>query len=453
MSFEKIVPEWNAPGVEPPESLKNSGFTVGYKPPADYFNWYWHNVSEVLKEIQAMKPETIGACTKEDVKDVVSDITPTDIGAASNPNLLHNWYFGNPVNRNGKTVYDDTTNSKMTIDRWYAEAPIILTVNTSNITVENTSSNYAIVYQKMYSEVARQYIGEKITYSILVDSIDSGAFGAYVYDGSAVIGQINPLKVGMNSISFDYSFAETVGPTIRIQGMGPGKMNVKAAKLELGDTQTLAHQDANGNWVLNEIPDYAEQMSICQQYNATTGAYIGGSVPLDGSVAMSGDLVVEKSYPRLNLRNPKDGRSLAFLEIDSYVEIGNNLDSTNYRSLRIKPETYDASESLYIYQMVNGSYKSYQIYGSHNKPSGSYTGNGSATSRTIPTGGIGNTCLVYASGVGAVLITAQGAFCLNGDNVSGLRWAYARFENGNIIIATTSDFVNKNGTTYYYEVL
>ena len=38
-----------------------------------------------------------------------------------------------------------------------------------------------------------------------------------------------------------------------------------AAKLELGDTQTLAHQE-NGVWVLNEIPNYAEELAKCQRY-------------------------------------------------------------------------------------------------------------------------------------------------------------------------------------------
>ena len=39
-----------------------------------------------------------------------------------------------------------------------------------------------------------------------------------------------------------------------------------AMKLELGSQQTLAHQNADGNWVLNEIPDYGEQLAKCQRY-------------------------------------------------------------------------------------------------------------------------------------------------------------------------------------------
>lgn len=52
MDFEKTVPEWNAEGTEPPASLKTSGFQAGYKPPATFFNWFWHGVSECLSEIR-----------------------------------------------------------------------------------------------------------------------------------------------------------------------------------------------------------------------------------------------------------------------------------------------------------------------------------------------------------------------------------------------------------------
>ena len=44
---------------------------------------------------------------------------------------------------------------------------------------------------------------------------------------------------------------------------------VYAVKLELGSQQTLAHQDADGNWILNEIPDYGEQLRRCQRYFQT----------------------------------------------------------------------------------------------------------------------------------------------------------------------------------------
>jgi hypothetical protein len=52
MAFEKKVPEWMAEGIEPPESLKTSGFEPGMKPPAAYFNWFMHGMSEAATELQ-----------------------------------------------------------------------------------------------------------------------------------------------------------------------------------------------------------------------------------------------------------------------------------------------------------------------------------------------------------------------------------------------------------------
>jgi hypothetical protein len=54
MEFEKIVPQWDAVGTEPPSSLKTSGFEAGYKPPAAYFNWFWNSVSQCLTELQTV---------------------------------------------------------------------------------------------------------------------------------------------------------------------------------------------------------------------------------------------------------------------------------------------------------------------------------------------------------------------------------------------------------------
>lgn len=44
-----------------------------------------------------------------------------------------------------------------------------------------------------------------------------------------------------------------------------------ASKLELGPRQTLAHKDADGNWVLNDPPpDKATELAKCRRY------YLGG---------------------------------------------------------------------------------------------------------------------------------------------------------------------------------
>lgn len=50
--FNNTAPDWVAEGVEPPEELKITGFKVDYRPPADYFNWFWSKVSSCIAELQ-----------------------------------------------------------------------------------------------------------------------------------------------------------------------------------------------------------------------------------------------------------------------------------------------------------------------------------------------------------------------------------------------------------------
>ena len=52
MDFTNSPPEWQNNGEEPSQSLKESGFTPGYKPPASFFNWFWSKVGKCLSEIQ-----------------------------------------------------------------------------------------------------------------------------------------------------------------------------------------------------------------------------------------------------------------------------------------------------------------------------------------------------------------------------------------------------------------
>ena len=48
---------------------------------------------------------------------------------------------------------------------------------------------------------------------------------------------------------------------------GNDGLYIKAAKLELGPVQTLAHKDENGNWILNDPPpSKALELAKCQRY-------------------------------------------------------------------------------------------------------------------------------------------------------------------------------------------
>lgn len=186
----------------------------------------------------------------------VSATDPTPIsealtasGGGVNPNLLDNWYFGRPVNQRGKTEY--TGEWKYTIDRWEISEGT-LTVNDGSI-----SNGSGYVFQAFPDEFSALLKEKLVTLSFLYadGSLESA---------SATI----PSAWG--------SWGEIINhQSIRLVGINNGNRlwvtntihtPILAAKLELGDTQTLAHKE-NGVWVLNEIPDFGEQLRRCQRYH------------------------------------------------------------------------------------------------------------------------------------------------------------------------------------------
>lgn len=84
MSFQEKIPTWNAAGVEPPDTLKNTGFTPGYKPPAAYFNWFLHSVGKCLEELQNMEPSDIGA-----LRTIQSIADNTDLNNLTTPGFYY----------------------------------------------------------------------------------------------------------------------------------------------------------------------------------------------------------------------------------------------------------------------------------------------------------------------------------------------------------------------------
>lgn len=86
MSFENTSPNWQAEGVEPPDSLKQQGFVAGYKPPAAYFNWLLKRLSECIAELQTVVGDTDSLKTTE--KDTVGAINELVVGLSDINNAI-----------------------------------------------------------------------------------------------------------------------------------------------------------------------------------------------------------------------------------------------------------------------------------------------------------------------------------------------------------------------------
>lgn len=182
---------------------------------------------------------------------VTQDTVPTLV----RPNLLDNWYFGRPVNQRGETEY---AGNGYTVDRWMIGAGSngTLSLADSGLKLARTGG---IMY--LTHHIAKPQIpeGSALTYSVLTTS---GLFSSsFVIKNDTYHEQV---VGGGISLGWNYTPAEFVEFTL-VNNTANSEVTILAVKLELGDTQTLAHKEGD-RWVLNEVPDYGEQLRRCQRY-------------------------------------------------------------------------------------------------------------------------------------------------------------------------------------------
>lgn len=181
---------------------------------------------------------------------------PTTSGGGVNPNLLDNWYFGRPVNQRGLTEY--TTGGVYTLDRWWMQYDTTLSIVDGGIKIggkwdmqqyfENTLPNATYTLSLLYKD-------------------RTGSDPLRLLAGNRADGDLaqTESKDASGILSVTFSTAKSNKVNFGFTGSTDNSATIIAAKLELGDTQTLAHKEGD-KWVLNEIPDYGEQLRRCQRY-------------------------------------------------------------------------------------------------------------------------------------------------------------------------------------------
>lgn len=191
-----------------------------------------------------------------------------------NKNLLDNWYFVGggsqlgdgvfPINQRGQTTYSGIGYG---FDRWRLATDIIVSIATE-IVVRNTSSTDRRSFGQ-YCESPSNLYGKTVTGSILLSNGE-------MYYGTITLPTSIP-SGRTNNISFIDFNNNTLCAEVETSGLikfslmiaQDSSLSVLAMKLELGSEQTLAHNEGteeNPAWVLNEIPDYGEELRKCQRY-------------------------------------------------------------------------------------------------------------------------------------------------------------------------------------------
>lgn len=235
-----------------------------------------------------------------------------------NRNLLDNWYFGRPVNQRdgyvvlpGTTYYDNTwtavgtttgyikidsiiptggawitiggtqylvsapsdsvvrgyVGAGYTVDRWklFGSAHVV-TIEAGSITLRKPANTADFVYAQYFEGATLEFLRGKTATISVMDSNGNVYSKTLLIPASGMFDSDN-LYIGDNWW-IDLIVMPSGDFYIRFVSITKAEttLGIQAAKLELGSQQTVAHQDADGNWVLNEIPDYGEQLRRCQRY-------------------------------------------------------------------------------------------------------------------------------------------------------------------------------------------
>ncbi|HDR7980277.1 TPA: hypothetical protein QC443_002554 [Bacillus cereus] len=83
--FIKSLPEWKSRGIEPPQSLRDTGFKIAQRPPASYFDWFFNRTYEALKELQE---NAIGSKSLGDLSQLTTKEKITLVGAINEINEI-----------------------------------------------------------------------------------------------------------------------------------------------------------------------------------------------------------------------------------------------------------------------------------------------------------------------------------------------------------------------------
>lgn len=253
----------------------------------------------------------------------------TGFSYVSNPNLLDNWYFGNPVDQRvgmlqlaGTMLYSDAactqalfqstkttsiirvsdiaahpsddstvyvkladcvrgyTSNGYAVDRWFFDSDsgscsLALTKDGVKFIATASATGIASLRQDIDPTMLSVFAGKTVTLSIL-GKTDIFQQVLFYVNSKVAAAKSSPAVNGVCMATLTYTFPAVLeNAAIFVYGRaysGAGEGTIIAAKLELGSTQSLAHQE-NGVWVMNEVPEYGDQLRRCWRYYINSSTF------------------------------------------------------------------------------------------------------------------------------------------------------------------------------------
>lgn len=247
----------------------------------------------------------------------------------SNQNLLINSDFRNPVNRNGKTSY---SGGGPTIDGWqaYTGAPAV------------SLEDGAIKFSKGdWGQPLRikGILPGTYTMSALASGSNFAAFSFSIPAGSGPATYYFDIPGTNLRMTFAYKWIVQSHLFYLTNNSDADDARVIAAKLERGPIQTLAHQDADGKWVLNDPPpNKALELAKCQRYQVVYSATL--NIAAVGFASNQTSVLAKISCPPL--------RGVPTLNFDKlYLSSGTNAGANSIPVTRVT-DVFGDNGSYYV---------------------------------------------------------------------------------------------------------
>lgn len=201
-------------------------------------------------------PPAINAAAMQEISDNLEYVSKY----LTNENLIVNGDFRPSVrvNQRGQAVY---TGTAVGFDMWRGtNRSVRVTLTSTGLTIASTDSS-ALPFYRQKLETYDDLLGQTVTLSGITG-------GGTLHTATSTLPELPPASgIGYCNILnvFDL-WLDSSGMYVRLKSSVGGTIAFRAVKLELGDKQTLAHQDADGNWILNDEGNYAAMLLRCQRY-------------------------------------------------------------------------------------------------------------------------------------------------------------------------------------------
>lgn len=453
MEFNNIPPKWDATGTEPSADLQTSGFKAGYKPPAAYFNYLINKITACLKELQSklkghaedtnnphgVTKEQVGLGNVNNTSDAskpISTAQATAIEAAKKAGTdaqtaltTHASNTDNPHKVTKEQVGLDNVPNVATND----QTPTYSDTTTLTTLVSGEKLNVAFQKIKFAITTLINHVGNTNNpHSVTKAQVDLGNVpNVATNDQTPTYSDTTTLATLSSGEKLNVALQKTklaITTLINHVGNNSNPHNVTAAQVGArSDTWTPSSSDVFGLAANNfyNITDYKDL-----KYGISEGVYSG--LKTNDPFSVEG----AKRVWAMRTRGSGSNNATNGCIIVSCLEGGN-----------------DSGRTFVCYVDANGTLKWFELFGNHNKPYGSYSGNNSTTSRTISVGGLGEN-LVITSDKGTAWVSSRGAICMDRQTgeVSGLKSWEVYYKDRVLTIATNSAFVNAS-QSYWYQVL